>query len=105
MGHVALDRQVIERYIPIVRTHVALLAEAIGGVSAPSYDGLAVARGRIEDKVNALLTVIDDSLIADRAAAAAAHDSPEEYHRVSMACPAITVDAPAMAPHPERHGS
>jgi hypothetical protein len=105
MGHVALDQQVIERYIPIVRNHVALLAEAIGSVAAPSYDGLAVARERIEDKVNALLTVIDDALIADRAAAAAAHDSPEEYRRVTMACPTITVDAPSIAPHPERHGS
>jgi hypothetical protein len=105
MGHVAIDQQVIDRYIPIVRNHVALMAEAIGSVSAPSYDGLAVARGRIEDKINALLTVIDDSLVADRAAAAAAHDSPEEYHRVSMACRTITVDAPGIAPHPERHGS
>ena len=105
MGHVAVDRQVIERYIPIVRNHVALLAEAIGSVPAPSYDGLAAARGRIEDKINALLAVIDDSLVADRAAAAAAHDSPEEYLRVSRACPTVTMDSPGTAPHPERHGS
>jgi hypothetical protein len=99
MGHVALDRQVIERYIPIVRNHVTILAEAIGSLSAPSYDGLATARERIEDKVNALLTVIDDSLIADRAAAARAHDSPEEYRRVSMACQTVTIDSAPKAPH------
>jgi hypothetical protein len=108
LGHVAIDRQVIDRYIPIVRNHVALLAEAIGSVAAPSYDSLSMARGRIEDKVNALLTVIDDSLIADRAAAAAAHDSPEEYLRVSMACPTISIDAPAMPPRAntgQKHGT
>ncbi len=105
MGHVAIDRQVIERYIPIVRNHVALLAEAIGSVPAPSYDGLAVARGRIEDKINALLAVIDDSLVADRAAAAVAHDSPEEYLRVSRACPAITIEPASIAPLRERHAS
>jgi hypothetical protein len=99
MGHVEIDRQVIAQYIPIVRNHVTLMAEAIGSVAAPSYDGLAIARGRIEDKINALLTVIDDSLVADRAAAAAAHDTPDEYRRVSMACPTITVDAPGIAPH------
>ena len=99
MGHVAIDRQVIERYIPIVRNHIALLAEAIGSTSAPSYDSLAIARERIEDKVNALLTVIDDSLIADRAAAAQAHDTPEEYRRVSMACRTITIDSAHSAPH------
>ena len=105
MGHVAIDRQVIDRYIPIVRNHVALLAEAIGSVPAPSYDGLAAARGRIEDKINALLAVIDDSLVADRAAAATAHDSPEEYLRVSRACPAITVEPASIAPLRTRHGS
>jgi hypothetical protein len=108
MGHVASDRQVIERYIPIVRNHVTILAEAIGSVPAPSYEGLATARERIEDKVNALLSVIDDSLIADRAAAARAHDSPEEYRRVSMACRTVTIDSAPSAPrgNPDgKHGT
>jgi hypothetical protein len=99
MGHVAIDRQVIERYIPIIRSHVSILAEAIGSVSVPSSDGLATARERIEDKVNALLSVIDDSLIADRAEAAHAHDTPEEYRRVSVACRTISIDSAPSAPH------
>ncbi|HTJ62552.1 MAG TPA: hypothetical protein VL899_01975 [Alphaproteobacteria bacterium] len=106
MGHVESDRQVIERYIPIVRNHVTLLAEAIGSVPASSYDSLSAVRGRIEDKVNALLTVIDDALIADRAAAAQAHDTLDEYRRVSMACQSVTVDTPGTAPHGDRkHGT
>lgn len=100
LGHVAIDRALIERYVPIFRARVGAMADAIGNVRAPSYDDLAKARERIEDKINAMLSVTYDSMAAERVAAHQQHDSPDEYRRVGMACPNIEVNQPDTAPHP-----
>ncbi len=95
MGHVEIDREVIERYVPIFRRRIASMAEAIGSAVVPGRDQLQVARSRIEDKVNAVLSVTLDALNAERMQAQRAHDSPQEYERISTACPAAAVGVPA----------
>lgn len=100
MEHIAIDQALIDRYVPIFRSRIAAMADAIGNVKAPSYDDLAKVRERIEDKVNAMLSVTYDSMAAERAAVQQQHDSPEEYRRVSAACPTVEVNPPATAPHP-----
>jgi hypothetical protein len=102
MEHVAIDRNLIERYMPIFRSRVAAMADAIGSVPAASYDTSSIVGERIEEKINAMLSVTYDSMATERALAHRHHDSPEEYRRVGAACPAVSVDAPATAPHP--HG-
>jgi hypothetical protein len=100
MEHVAIDRALIDRYMPIFRSRIAAMADAIGNVKAPSYDDLPKARERIEEKINAMLSVTYDLMAAERAAVQQQHDSPEEYRRVSAACPTIEVNQPDTAPHP-----
>ncbi len=106
--HTAIDRALIDRYVPIFRSRVAAMDDAIGNVKTPSYDDLPKVRERIEDKINAMLSVTYDLMSAERAVLQQQHDSPEEYRRVSAACPAIEINQPATAPHPHAksdHGS
>lgn len=106
MEHVAIDRNLIDRYVPIFRSRITAMADAIGGTSAPSYDVLPMVRERIEEKINAMLSVTYDSMATERTLAHREHDSPDEYRRVSNACPTISVDAPPTAPHPKaRNGN
>jgi len=100
LGHVAIDRALIDRYVPIFRARVGAMADAIGNVRAPSYEDLAKARERIEDKINAMLAVTYDSMTAERAGLHQLHDSPEEYRRVSGSCATVEVNQPDTAPHP-----
>jgi hypothetical protein len=100
MQHVAIDRNLIDRYVPIFRSRIAAMADAIGSVSADSYDTSSMVRERIEEKINAMLSVTYDAMSAERFLAQREHDSLEEYRRVSVACPAISVNAPSSAPHP-----
>jgi hypothetical protein len=94
MGHVEIDRQTMERYIPIIRSRVTAMAEAIGSVSASDHDAVQVARGHIQDKIDAILSVTLDAMNAERTQAQHAHDSPEEYQRISTACPAASAGVP-----------
>jgi hypothetical protein len=103
MGHVAIDRQLIDRYMAVFRSRIASMADAIGNVPAASYDTSSAIRERIEDKINAMLSVTYDTMAVERALEHQDHDSPAEYRRVSMACPAVTVNTPATAPHPPGH--
>ena len=100
MGHVVIDKTLIDRFLPIFRARVAEMAEAIGAVPASSYDDSSAIRERMEEKINAMLSVTYDSMAVERAAAHKLHDSPDEYRRVSTACPPITVNAPDTRPAP-----
>ena len=95
MGHVDIDRRMIERFVPIFRSRVMGMAEAIGSAAATDRDQLQTVRSHIEDKVNAMLSITLDALNVERLKAQHAHDSPEEYERLSTACPAATVGVPA----------
>ena len=98
LEHVAIDHRLVDRYVPIFQRRVADMAAAIGTVAAPSEDGLPAVRQRIEDKIGAVLSVTYDAMAAERAAAHRAHDSPDEYRRVGMACGPYPVGAPDPKP-------
>jgi hypothetical protein len=100
MGHVAIDRHLIQRYIPIFHDRVTVMAEAVGSTFVASRDKLPTARARIEEKINAMIAVTFDAMSDERASAQQAHDSMEEYRRVSDACPPISVITPSGMPHP-----
>jgi hypothetical protein len=106
MGHVVIDKTLIDRFLPIFRARVAEMADAIGSVPASSYDDSSAVRARMEEKINAMLSVTYDSMAIERALAHREHDSPDEYRRVSTACPPVTVNAPDTRPMPlSRNGS
>ena len=100
MGHVRIDRELIDRFVPIFRSRITTMVDAIGAATAPSYADSASVRERIEDKINAMLSVTYDSMAIERTLAHKEHDSPEEYRRVSMACPTVSVNPPIVAPRP-----
>jgi hypothetical protein len=103
MGHVQIDHNLIDRFVPIFRSRIATMADAIGTMPAASYDDSSTIRERIEEKINAMLSVTYDSMAIERALEHQQHDSPEEYRRVSTACPAVSVNPPSAAPRLRSH--
>jgi hypothetical protein len=97
MQHVAIDRKVIDTYAPIFRRQVGAMVEAMN--SATPSPGLDIPswRARIEEKINAVISVTSDSLNTDRAVQHRTLDSPMEYLRLSYACPQVTMDPSASA--------
>ncbi len=96
MQHVAIDKKVIDTYGPIFRRRLDAMIDAIN--SAAPEPGLDINswRARIEEKINAVISVTSDTLNDDRANQHRNLDSPGEYLRLSYACPMVTVD-PATA--------
>ena len=92
MQHVAIDKKVIDTYGPIFRRRLDAMIEAMN--SATPEPGLDINswRARIEEKINAVISVTSDSLNDDRANQHRTLDSPVEYLRLSYACPMVTVD-------------
>jgi len=86
MEHVAIDRQIIQRYAQIFRRRIASMADAIELDSTASDKDLKTQRRRIEEKIDAMIAVVSDNLNADRDMEQQAFDSPEEYTRMSNAC-------------------
>jgi hypothetical protein len=97
MEHVAIDRNVIDFYSPIFRRQINAMIDAMNS-TAPS-PGLDVQswRQRIEEKINAVISVQSDALNFNRAARHRILDSPEEYRRLSVACPQVTVNPSSSA--------
>jgi len=92
MRHVAIDKKVIDTYGPIFRRRLDAMIDAMN--SAAQEPGLDINswRARIEEKINAVISVTSDSLNDDRANQHRTLDSPMEYLRLSYACPMVTVD-------------
>jgi len=92
MQHVGIDKKVIDSYGPIFRRRIDAMIDAMN--SAAPEPGLDIdsLRARIEEKINAVISVTSDSLNDDRANQHRTLDSPAEYLRLSYACPMVTVD-------------
>jgi len=103
MGHVEIDRNLIDRFVPIFRTRLASLAEAIGSSRSPSHEDWLTIRERVDDQINSTLSHINDSMAIERALEHADHDSPAEYRRVSMACPGVSVNPSLVEPRSRSH--
>jgi len=89
MQHVAIDREIIDRYSPIFRRRITAMVDAIGTVGPVAQIDLSSVRRRIEEKINAAIAVVGDQMDAERAARQQALDSPSEYARLSLTCPQI----------------
>jgi hypothetical protein len=98
MGHVEIDRNLIDNFVPIFRARLSALADAIGSVRSASDDDSSAIREQIEGKVDQTLSFINDSMALERALKHQEHDSPDEYRRVSMACSTVTVNQSSTAP-------
>jgi hypothetical protein len=95
MQHVAIDRKVIDTYGPIFRRQVGAMVEAMNAQAPPQGLDVQTMRDRIEEKINAIIAVTSDSLNTDRAAQHRTLDSPQEYRRLSMACPQVSIEPSA----------
>jgi len=92
MQHVAIDRKVIDTYGPIFRKQVGAMIDAMNSQAPPAGLDLQSIRDRIEEKINAVIAVTSDSLNTDRAAQHRTLDSPQEYRRLSAACPQVSIE-------------
>jgi hypothetical protein len=92
MQHVAIDKKVIDTYGPIFRRRLDAMIDAMNTAAPEAGLDLNSLRTRIEEKINAVISVTSDSLNDDRASQHRTLDSPLEYLRLSDACPQVTVD-------------
>jgi len=92
MEHVGIDRNVIEAYGPIFRQRLGAMVDAMNSAAPEAGLDVDAARSRIEEKINAVIAVVADSLNDDRSSRHRKLDSPQEYRRLSYACPQVTVD-------------
>jgi hypothetical protein len=92
MEHVDIDRKVIEAYGPIFRQRLDAMVDAMNTAAPEAGLDVGSMRSRIEEKVNAVISVVADSLNDDRSSQHRKLDSPQEYRRLSLACPQVTVD-------------
>jgi hypothetical protein len=90
MQHVAVDRDIIARYIPIFRRRLASMVDAMSASAPEATLGIDARRSRIEEKINAMIAVTSEVMNADQVAQQREVDSPEEYRRRSNACPVVT---------------
>jgi len=91
MQHVAIDREMVERYVGIFRRRIGRMVDAIGIVGPAPEANLSSVRHRIEEKINAVIAITSDELTEERVARQHGLDSPTEYHRLAEACPQINV--------------
>ena len=92
MEHVAIDKGVIEAYGPIFRQRLDAMVDAMNTATPEAGVDIGSMRSRIEEKINAIISVVADSLNDDRSSRHRKLDSPQEYRRLSFACPQVTVD-------------
>jgi len=92
MQHVGIDRKVIDTYGPIFRQRVGAMVDAMNSAAPEAGLDVGSMRSRIEEKINAVIAVVADSLNDDRSSRHRKLDSPQEYMRLSYACPQVTVD-------------
>jgi len=97
MQHVAIDRRVIDTYGPIFRQRLDAMVDAMNSAAPEAGLDVGSLRSRIEEKINAAIAVVADSLNDDRSSRHRKLDSPQEYQRLSYACPQVTVDPQATA--------
>jgi hypothetical protein len=93
--HVTVNQSLVGRYGPVFREWVNSMTAAISQDQHPPTADPQQLRSRIEEKVNAIISVTSDRMYADWKTDQQAVDSPEEYRRIRNACPQVTVD-PAM---------
>ncbi len=89
--HVTVNQEVINRYAEIFHSRVSAMTEAIDLDRAATTDPQAT-RDRIEEKIEAMVSVTADLLYAAWATDQRAVDSDAEYRRISNACPQVTVN-------------
>jgi hypothetical protein len=92
MQHVAIDKKVIDTYGPIFRRRLDAMIDAMNSAAPEPRLDINSWRARIEEKINAVISVTSDKLNDDRANQHRTLDSPVEYLRLSYACPMVTVD-------------
>jgi hypothetical protein len=92
MQHAAIDRDIIARYIPIFRQRLAAMVDAMDAAPPESALDIDARRGRVEEKINAMIVVVSEVMNADQVAEQRSVDSPDEYKRRSDACPMVTFD-------------
>jgi hypothetical protein len=103
MEHVAIDKKVIDAYGPIFRQRLDAMVDAMNAAAPEAGLDLGSWRSRIEEKINAVISVVSDSLNDDRSSRHRRLDSPQEYLRLSLACPQVTVDPEVAAERARSH--
>jgi hypothetical protein len=87
MRHVAIDRSVIEHYLPIFRSEIARAVTTIGTIGPIPRAQLPDTQQVIHDRVRAAARHTLAALNAERSVEQQALDSAAEYERLRRACP------------------
>lgn len=81
--HVAIDRELLREYEPIIQRFLQVSVRELGTVRAK--DG-AAAEAKMQQFISKQLEKVADKMNAERVRRQSAHDSPEEYARLAAVC-------------------
>jgi len=90
--HVDVNKTIIGDYSAIFRRQLAGMAEAIANEHSPPTRDPAALRSRMEEKLTAMISVTADTMYGAWRTAQHAVDSPQEYKRISEACPQVNLE-------------
>lgn len=82
-GHVAIDRELLKEYLPIIERFLQASVQELGTVKAKDT---AAAEDRMQKFIKGQLDKVSEKMNAERARRQAQHDSKEEYQRLAVVC-------------------
>lgn len=86
--HVNVDRNTINKYLPVIRATIKKVASTVGVFEVGNATELTVMKKRMNEKISSTVASLLDNMQAYRRQQQNAVDTIEEYTRVSEACKA-----------------
>jgi len=85
--HVAVDRDVVKKYLPEIRRAATQAVQKVGVVGPKPDSSVTTYKGKMSDYVEGQIKVVMDQMYKERKARQARVDTKEEYDRVDGLCP------------------
>lgn len=95
--HVAIDRELLKEYLPIIERYLQTSVRELGTVKAKDT---TTAEDKMQKFISAQLNKVSEKMNAERSRRQAEHDSKEEYQRLAIVCDgdvakAVAANSPA----------
>jgi hypothetical protein len=86
MKHIFIDREIVKKYVPIIRQELQAAAIKVGIVGPKNMRDQDRYQDKITDYMDRALKKVSEKMYAERSIEQAKIDTREEYERVSNMC-------------------